>query len=237
MCTTSDGIHWSDPQQVAINQWIFRVREHHGKLYGITYSWQGDPHERNHGPVDLLWSNNGASWQKVSQIIDRGHKANEGDLFFHQNGDVWAIVASWKEPQNRAFFCSSQPPFKSWKRIELDVSIHSPTFCYTKEKLYVIGFRGIQEPWIPQPTPPGNQAIFIVEKNQVKPFYALPSYGDGSYPSMISREPGKLLISYNSQHAYLASVLPSKTPIPISGTRPGIYTGDEDIFIMEIEVE
>ncbi len=79
--------------------------------------------------------------------------------------------------------------------------------------------------WKPQVTPAGNTGIFSVEKGKVEPLFALPSDGDAAYPGLISREWGKLIISYYSQHAYLSGV--------ISGSTPRVA----DIYIAEIAVE
>jgi hypothetical protein len=66
--------------------------------------------------------------------------------------------------------------------------------------------------WRMQSTPPGNTGIFLAEREGVTPFLALPSDGDAAYPGLVSRQPGRLLISYYSQHAYLSGVLQGASP-------------------------
>jgi len=74
-------------------------------------------------------------------------------------------------------------------------------------------------------TPAGNTGIFIAEKGKVEPLLALPSDGDAAYPGLISREPGKLIISYYSQHAYLSGVICGLTP------------HSADVYMAEIAIE
>ena len=87
-----------------------------------------------------------------------------------------------------------------------------------------------------EPTLVGNSAIWTVEKGKVTPFFAVPAIGDHWQPSLISREPGKLIISYNSQHAYLTGTMSSTIPMPSSGLRPDVFLADDDIYVAEIAV-
>jgi len=239
---TDDGIKWSKPEPVWKDQWLWRVRYHSGAFFGAAYGFgpTGEIRDHMHGPLDLLTSQNGLEWKKVSTITGVEDRPNEADLTFRSDGELWLIVCTWRGQgfsNNHTLFFSATPPYREWKRIDLKKTIYCPCFCETGEKLYVAGMRSLEEPWIPQSIPAGSTAIWTVEKGSVTPFFSLPSYGDVAYPGLFARESGKLVVSYSSQHAYLSGVLSSKMPLPASGQRPERFTSDEDIFVAEIATD
>lgn len=249
VCFTDDGIHWSEPTSVLKNQWMFGMDYHKDVFYGCAYSWKGHIHDHIHGPVDLLTSYDGLNWTKVSTIALAEDNADEADLIFRPNGELWVIAATIGEKdhdKNMSMFYSSKPPYQEWNRFELKTRLAAPCFCELDGKVYVAGSRAQGGPWIPQSGAVGNTAIWRVEKGKVIPFFALPSEGDRWQPSLITTEPNKLIISYNSQHAYLSGVLPSKIPIPYPHDYPSRppdvkapdnLIGDDDIFIAEIAAD
>lgn len=246
---THDGISWSKPKPILTNQWIYSARSHKGKIYATAYSWQGEIHDRIHGPLNLLSSDDGFHWTKISTIAGFKDRVNEADFVFMPNEELWVISATWMDtgrwmknemigtwpgPKNYSLFFSSKPPYQTWERTNLQTTIHSPSICTCNGIVYVAGRREMYEPWIPQPIPAGNTGIFTVEKGKVTPFFALPSIGDMWQPGLISKEPGKLIICYNSQHAYLDGIIPSYVPLPFV-ERP--IMGENDIYLAEIKLE
>ena len=242
VCYTTDGISWSQPIPVWKNQHLWSMRIWDGTFYSVAWGWQGDPHLHIHGPIDLLKSDDGIHWQVVSRIANvNPDRPDETDLYFHTNGEVWAIAATWRRPHDHSVFYSAFPPYKKWKRIDLRTTIHNPAFCKCDDKLYVVGRSDIAgyspELWPKlQSTPPGNTVIFTVRKGKVEPFFALPSMGDVWKQGLLSIESGKLICAYNSQHAYMTGILPGKFPIPSWYKRPEVYAGDNDIYLAELEV-
>ena len=234
---TDDGVNWSTPQVIWNDQTTFRVRQFKDEFYMTAYGFENDPHDHIHGPLDLLKSKDGLTWQKVSEITGIEDRPNDSDMYFNADGELWVIVPTWKRPKNYSLFFVSKPPYQTWERFNLNTRLNSPCFCQSGDKLYVAGRRWMTGPWITQSTAAGNAGIWVVEKGKVTPLIALPSIGDHWQPGLISTEPGKLIISYNSQHAYIDGVLSSKVPVPVSGSRPGVYDGDSDIFLAEIAVK
>jgi hypothetical protein len=224
VCVTRDGVHWSDPIPIyRQNMWLWRVRFHRGYFYSAAYGWE-DPKEKHRSFLDLLMSQDGFNWRRISRIADIEDQPNEADIFFHSNEELWCIARSSRNPDHSLLYVS-QPPCEKWSRMDLKTTIHCPVFCETGGRLYVAGRRRTNTIWRIQLTPPGNTGIFLVERKEITPFFALPSDGDAAYPGLISREPGKLLISYYSQHAYLSGVLQGASP------------HSSDIYIAEIYSE
>jgi hypothetical protein len=222
--TTQDGIHWSDPKIVyKQNTCLWRVRFHNGNFFCPTYGWD-NPREKDKSFLDLLTSQDGLTWKKISRIAAMEDQPDEADLFFHKNEELWCIARSNRKPDHSLLY-TSQPPYQRWDRIDLKMTIHCPVFCENQGQIYVAGRRRIDDPWKQQTMPSGNTGIFLVHKDGVEPFLALPSDGDAAYPGLISLEPGKLLISYYSQHAYCSGVIHEQSP------------HSADIYIAEISTE
>ncbi|RJS88747.1 exo-alpha-sialidase [Candidatus Bathyarchaeota archaeon] len=221
---TEDGAEWSRPiPAYKQNYWLWRVRYHDGIFYSPAYGWD-DPREKHKSFLDLLTSEDGLKWSKKCRIGEKDQQPDEADIWFQPDGELWCIARTTRNPDHSLFY-SSKPPYEEWECVDLKVTIHCPVFCQTNGRLYVAGRRRIDSPWIPQTVPAGNTGIFIAEKGKVKPFLALPTYGDAAYPGLISPEPGKLLISYYSQHAYLSGVVYSCS------------SNVADIYIAEISTE
>jgi len=224
VCVTRDGIHWSEPIPVyRQNVWLWRVRCHQGIFYCAAYGWE-DPREKDRTFLDLLASHDGFNWKRISRIAGPEDRANEADLFFHPDGELWVIARTSRAPDYTILYIS-RPPYEEWERVDLKTTIHCPVFCESGGKLYVAGRRRTDTPWRPQSAPPGNTGIFLVDRGGVTPFFALPSDGDAAYPGLLSRQPGRLLISYYSQHAYLSGVLRPASP------------HSADIYVAEISTE
>jgi len=222
---SEDGVQWSKPiPAYKQNYWLWRVRYHGGTFYSPAYGWD-DPKEKHKSFLDLLISEDGIKWEKKCRIGEVNDQPDEADVWFQPSDDeVWCIARSTRKPDHSLFYFSKFP-YEKWECVDLKVTIHCPVFCETDGKLYVAGRRRIEAPWKPQSSPAGNTGIFIVEKGRVEPFLALPSYGDAAYPGLISPEPGKLLISYYSQHAYLSGAVSSQSP------------HSADIYLAKIDVE
>jgi hypothetical protein len=224
VCVTRDGIRWSEPTPVyRQNVWLWRVRYYKGDFYCAAYGWE-DPRGKSATFLDLLVSQDGFNWKRISRIASAEDKPNEADLFLHPDGELWVLSRTDRKPDHSILY-TSQPPYEEWNRVDLKTTIHCPVFCENEGRLYVAGRRRTDAPWRPQSTPPGNTAIFLVDRGGATPFFALPSDGDAAYPGLLSRQPGRLLISYYSQHAYLSGVLQPASP------------HSADIYIAEISTE
>ena len=224
VCFTDDGTQWSKPiEAYEWNHWLWRVRFHDRVFYAAAYGWN-IPTVKSKSFLDLLISQDGLKWRKLSSIAGENDQPDETDLFFQPSSELWCIARSARVPDHSLFYWS-KPPYRHWEGVDLKITVHCPVFCESNRQLYVAGRRQTDAPWRPQPTPAGNTGIFAVQKNKVEPVFALSSDGDAAYPGLISREPGRLIISYYSQHAYLSGVVKALAPYP------------SDVFMAEIAIE
>jgi hypothetical protein len=209
---SSDGYRWSEPEKAYDkNYWLWRVRVHDGTFYSPEKGGE------------LLSSPDGRTWSFASRIADDGmseqerkelrkveHRMtpnfNEADVIFRPDGELWCVSRTKREGQHSLLYIS-KPPYEDWEIVDLEAMIHCPAMCESGGKVYVAGRRDTNTPWNPQDSPPGNTAIFLLDRNGVTPVFALPSSGDAAYPGLISLEEDRLIISYYSQHAYLGGVI------------------------------
>ena len=210
--TSNDGYRWSEPRKAYDkNYWLWRVRVHDGTFYSPEKGGE------------LLSSPDGREWSFLSRIADDGmseqerrelrqveHRMtpnfNEADVIFRPDGELWCVSRTKREGHHSLLYIS-KPPYEDWESVDLEAMIHCPALCESGGKVYVAGRRATDTPWIPQHSPPGNTAIFQLDRDGLTPVFALPSSGDAAYPGLVSIEEDRLIISYYSQHAYLSGVI------------------------------
>lgn len=257
--TSDDGYRWSERKKAyEKNYWLWRVREREGTFYSPEKGGE------------LLSSPDGREWSFHSRIADDGmspqerqelreveHRMtpnfNEADIIFRPDGEMWCVSRTKRDGHHSLLYIS-KPPYKDWECVDLKTMIHCPALCESGGKVYVAGRSDVSVPWIAQPLPAGNTAIFELDRNGVTPVFALPSSGDAAYPGLVSLEAGRLIISYYSQHAYLGGVIeadkrslhhierwaslnraapPPGYPLELSHFK----SGPSDIYIAEIDLE
>ncbi len=208
---------------------------------------------------ELLVGPDGLSWEHRAVIPTSGaqptdeprpdHRTtpscNEADIHFRPDGELWCVSRSKRDPDDSLFYWS-RPPYEKWDCMDLGTRIHSPVFYECSGTVYVAGRVNPAGIWFPQHDPAGNTGIFRIDKSGVTPLLALPSDGDAAYPGLISPEPGRLIITYYSQHAYLSGTVgfssytqdfakewldEERYPLSLE------LTGPSDIFVAEIDVE
>ncbi len=257
---SEDGYRWSEPTRVYDrNYWMWRVRVHDGVFYSAEKGGE------------LLSSPDGHNWTFISRIPDDEDKSpkdvkelrkidhrttphfNEADIIIRPDGEMWCVSRTKREPHQHSYLYTSRPPYKEWSCVDLETMIHCPALCEFGGKVYVAGRRDPTTTWIPQHTPAGNTAIFLLERDGVTPVFALPSDGDAAYPGLIALEEDRLIIAYYSQHAYLSGVIEAEKKrrhhmvrwgeLRRQAPPPGYSrelshhkTGPADIFVAEIDL-
>ncbi len=246
--TSEDGFEWSTPTRMyQDNYWLWRVRIQDGIFYSAEKGGE------------LLTSPDGFTWHHHTVIPESGaaptseprpdHRTtpsfNEADLLFRPDGELWCVSRSRRIPDDSILYWSS-PPYDTWDSLDLGTRIHCPVLCESNGIVYLAGRTDPSRIWFPQHSSAGNTGIFRLDKTGITPVLALPSDGDAAYPGMISPAPGRLVVSYYSQHAYLSGTVRHDTytqdflqePREQDGIRTSAaMTGPSDIFLTDIDVE
>ena len=194
--SSEDGLHWSGVQGVYESRWwLWRVRWLKGAFYSAAYSSNG-PSVGKEG-MRLLRSQDGLKWELVSAISNE-RTPDEADLRFLADGSVEMVVRSGEHNAD-AMLLRSDPSLKTWRRIDLDVLIHSPVMLTWKGRCFIAG-RGRD----------GDRSVarlWELKGDTVKALFTLPSDGDTAYPGLLldpaaaGADQPSFLVSWYSQHA------------------------------------
>ena len=87
----------------------------------------------------LFASDDGLSWQKVS---DMGNNDEQG-FAFGPGGRILAVMRNGAAAKNAIAYVGD-PPYKNWKTIQLDRTIHQPSVLYHQGH-WIVGGRYIDE--------------------------------------------------------------------------------------------
>ncbi len=240
---SDDACNWSRPQPICKpDQWLWRVRLHEGKYYGLQYgampggSLRREETDRQHR---LMISEDMLHWKPVAQIGPTDRTLGESDIVFQEDGEAWVVVRANSGNRN-AFFASARPPYTDWEVVELDGMIHAPVILRHRGVHYVAGRARLGDMGMSDYAQAGTATtgIWRLDKGRVTPVLNLPAAGDCSYCGLIEDPEGRVCISYYSQHAYIFGVEPfayryNDTP---DGTPIGDLIAKADIYFAELDL-
>ena len=236
---TKDGNDWSTSQrmyQAGHNFW--KPQFHQGTLYvasDFIHTGRNDyvTAEEEKNPqlfrVDLLRSQDGIQWQKVSTILqDAPWAITETALAFRPSGELWAFTR-----QN--FLSRSQPPYEVWKSQGADVpggGIAGPDLLACGDDVYLTGrFYAYLAKHGPPGSPQTNKfATSLLRYNPAMDRFTaiadlpLPAYADMGYNGLI-QSPEGVFILYYSGHAYREANLAR-----------GNITTQSDIYLSKLRI-
>lgn len=237
MTKTKDGSRWSDPVMVRVGDqhpYVFRFRGHDGRFYGATCFMHNEG-ELKEGPLNLLVSDDGATWRKHAEIAPADGAGSpfteESDLYWRSNGEVWCVVRTW----SGAAMYWSKPPYTKWDGGVVIGRCDAPVICETAGKVYLAG-RGPAKV-IPNPSKEeqaganGAPVLYHLTKGKAELLVSFPGGRDASYCGLVSPAPGTIIMTYYSDVAYQTRfVKPKHFP-------PYRYKySDSDIYLAIIEV-
>ncbi|GMW01420.1 MAG: hypothetical protein AMXMBFR84_25570 [Candidatus Hydrogenedentota bacterium] len=206
--STTDGEKWSKPVGIyKAGWWVWRVRYHDGKFYGLAYTAvRPKPEVRE---TLLLVSDNGAAFSLVSSIT-KDRLPTESDMLFEADGSI-SVVTRMEDTVNEAFLFRSNPERTSWTGSTLGQVIHSPVVVRWSDRVFVSG-RGKSNGGF-------NTSLWEIKDGKANLLLTLPSGGDTSYPGLIpdpSAEGGstpRFFVSWYSQHETRSEDRPSESDI------------------------
>lgn len=191
---TGDGTTWHSPIMLegTYGHYIWRAATYGGKAYLCGRRKREFVHDpgRNRQLIEsaILQSDDGLVWRKAG--LFQAEHGDETAFLFEEDGSVLAVARSGPRP---AQVCRSLPPYKMWRRTDLDRYIGGPLLVKWGER-YLVGGRKMIKPAPPVTT------LYWLSDDRLHEFAELPSGGDNSYPGFIELSPTRALISYYSSH-------------------------------------
>lgn len=240
---SQDACHWTPPQPIGEpDQWLWRVRVHEGRYYGLQYgampgrTLRRDEPERQH---QLMISDDMLHWEPVARVGPTDRIIGESDIAFQEDGEAW-IVVRCNTGSGNAFFACARPPYTDWEVSELTGKIHAPVILRYRNLHYVAGRARLSDMEMSDYAQPGQSTtgVWRLEKGRVTPVLNLPSAGDCSYCGLIEDPEGRVCLSYYSQHAYAFGVEKYAyrlNPEPVDKPH-GERLAKADIYFAELEL-
>lgn len=223
---SANGRNWETPQPILEkNMWLWRVRKHGGKYYGLIQnlagSWSGDIPSHQ---LDLAVSDDLLNWTTIARV---GDGLNESDIYWHEDGEAWIVSRTAKGPYS--VFASAQAPYTHWETTDLRPMVQAPIILEHGGNLYLAG-RSIPSSEGVTAAPFGDGSVSLsiwrLTRKAIDPVLRIPAFGDCSYPGFIKDSEGRICLTYYSQHAYLLGVC----EYPFSSRMPA------DVYFAELEL-
>ena len=235
---TRDGLSWTEPKPIlAPHQWLWRVRLHEGRYYGLVVDLSGSWAERKPHELDLVVSDDLEHWERLARIGDN-LGLNESDIHFRDDGEAWLITRTTQEEDENAgsYFACARPPYTEWTLTPMPPIVHAPAMLAHAGELYVAGrsvpardgvttfaFDQFHRGW--------SMAMWRVTRGAIEPVLRIPATGDCSYPGLIHDPEGRVCMSYYSQHAYHMGVV--EPPASVAGNN---HSHVADVYFAELEL-
>lgn len=188
-----DGIKWSGLMPVEPNL-----------AYGNSRFWKGTWYVAGHHYVeedasscfvDLLVSDDGESWKKVSRIYT-GDSANETELWFFPDGELLAAVRREKDPKEICL-CISSPPYENWTKYETGICLQGPAIGEIGKRVFLLGRH-----WKEWKGPHSLTLFEIQQRKKLVEEMNLPAgkFWDFSYASFLKISLDETVLTYYSGH-------------------------------------
>ena len=203
---STDGSVWQGPRYLVGTQshYIWRAAAHgeHAYLCGRRKKLFAPPTDRDDSREQiegaLLRSPDGFHWEAVGLFEDT--HGNETAFQFEEDGSVLAIARRMNNDDLPAQVCRSQPPYRSWTRVNLDRNVGGPMLERWGSRYLVAGRRyGADRAYT---------ALYWLENDSLVEAAEVPSGGDNSYPGFVELSPEKGLFCWYSSHEGSGTSLP-----------------------------
>jgi hypothetical protein len=142
--------------------------------------------------VDLMFSNDGFSWRKVSCIASEQFP-NETSLDIAPDGTMCALVRR-EEGSGFPLLCIASPPYTAWKKREIARWLKGPLMRRIDDRLLVVGRCQVDDVI--------RTGLFWLEDTSLRYIGILPSGQDTSYAGMVRTGKRSALLSYYSGHEF-----------------------------------
>ena len=192
---SKDGATWGAPDRTLDSwQWLWRVRWHEGKAFGVAYCSNATPPRKYEGL--LYQSADGKKYERVAAFDIPN--PTEATLAF--DGDTMLCLQRRDGKPNTAMLGTSKTPYKEWTWKDLGVYFGGPNLIRTPDGTWLASGR-MTTSGKPQPV----LCQLDVKNAKLTPLVTLPSGGDTSYAGMVWHD-DQLWMSYYSSHEGKTSI-------------------------------
>ncbi len=199
---TDDGEKWSEPKPVYEPRTIFwKPTRLDGKFYATAHVKAEGQDGGSIRAVDLITSDDGLAWKKVSTIRKGNWESETTILFTPQKKAVAFLRQKYSVP---GFILEADAPYETWT--SRPAGTHLSGHC-------VVTFGGTT--YLFSRTMDGSKQgtmIYTFDDGKLVPWCELPSGGDSSYPAAV-QVGDHMLVSYYASHEGNASIYLAKVPL------------------------
>ena len=203
---TDDFTQWPVPEPVYDpGEWIWKLTWHEGVGYGISYSFDGPPTEKETTwYAKLVKTTDGKQFQLVTDL-GIPDAPSEGSIGFLPDNRMVAVIRRGKGDR-MSWYGESLPPYTDWKWNSCGQTLHAPDLLVATPGTCWVSGREV-EFLKEKPETMADLRCWVsvgkIVNSQYEPLVTLPSGGDCGYTGMVLDESGgdrALWISYYSEH-------------------------------------
>jgi len=209
VCWTRDGEGWEGPfKTLPPDHVMFRLTRNKGRFYAAAYHGYGE--KPGFCTSDLFASNDGSTWEKVSNVGAVHPNTSETALAFTPDDEMIALIR-WEPAPGESFeqnCCGflgrAKPPYTKWEYTRT-VYVAGQIMTWWKGELLLFSrtFLNPEEKIAPWDT--GDRTVvYRVKYNRLERLLTLPGGGDSSYAGAVEMPNGNLLVSYYSSQEFAA---------------------------------
>jgi hypothetical protein len=194
---TTDGVKWEGPVPLegTYGHYVWRAASLGGSAFICARRRRqfASPHEGESRPelieAAFLTSQDGLIWS-FGGLFTKSY-GDETAFLFEDDGSILALVRGSRGRPAR--ICRSSPPYREWRRRDLDRNVGGPMLVKWGDN-YLAGGRNTTDPQRPRTT------LYWLVNDALHEAAEMPSGGDNSYPAFVALDAEHGLLSYYSSH-------------------------------------
>jgi hypothetical protein len=141
--------------------------------------------------VELFRSPDGEVWRPIAELLPDG-VGNEARVWPEADGGLLVVV---RGRGDETLLLRAREPWRDWRETRLPHWAHAPALARVGERLVLAGRdRDGAGGYVTR--------LWTLAGDVTEPLLDLPSGGDTSYPGLLARDDGTLLVSWYSQHEF-----------------------------------
>jgi hypothetical protein len=196
VCWTEDGARWTQPRRVGEpGWWLWHPSRFDDGWWCAAYG-SGLGEEPPEQRVELLHSMDGERWTPRGKLLGDGI-GNEAALVRCADRRMLAVVRGQGE---ETILLAADPPYETWRESRLGHWLHAPAAVWVGGTLVLAGRdradRSGEKRYVTR--------LWTLRGERSEHLLDLPSGGDTSYCGLVALDRRRVLVSWYSQHEFLA---------------------------------